>query len=209
MWRHAPLAACGAGRQTEPVIDAHSGIDPARARHGQQEKGKPMKNVVICAALAASLGLLSAGVGNASGTAGSYAGAEIVSALSISNNVGLEFGQIVPTIVIGTVTVSTAGVRSSAGGVTLGNGMVPAASSFAVTGAPSNTYAITLPTSITLAAAAGAPMVVDTFVSIPAVTGALDVTGAQTLLVGATLHVGVSQAPNPYSGTFNVTVAYN
>jgi hypothetical protein len=41
------------------------------------------------------------------------------------------------------------------------------------------------------------------------VAGTLDVTGAQTLLVGATLHVGVSQAANPYSGTFNVTVAYN
>ena len=78
-----------------------------------------------------------------------------------------------------------------------------------MTGAPSNTYAITLPTSITLAAAAGAPMVVDTFVSAPTVTGTLDITGAQTLLVGATLHVGVSQAANPYSGTFNVTVAYN
>ena len=59
-----------------------------------------MKNLAISAALVASLGLLSAGVANASGTAGSYAGAEIVSALSISNNVGLEFGQIVPTIVI-------------------------------------------------------------------------------------------------------------
>jgi uncharacterized protein DUF4402 len=168
-----------------------------------------MKNPAITAALVASLGLLSAGVANASGTAGSAAAAEIVSALSISNSVGLEFGQIVPSIVIGTVTVSTAGVRSSSGGVTLGNGMVPAPSSFAVTGAPSNTYAITLPTSITLTAAAGAPMVVDTFVSVPAVTGALDVTGAQTLLVGATIHVGVSQAANPYSGTFNVTVAYN
>jgi len=168
-----------------------------------------MKNLAITAALVASLGLLAAGAAHASGTTGSYAGAEIISALSISNNVGLEFGQIVPSVAIGTVTVSTAGVRSSLGGVTLGNGMVPTASSFAVTGAPSNTYAITLPTSITLTAAAGAPMTVDTFVSAPNVAGTLDVTGAQTLLVGATLHVGVSQASNPYSGTFNVTVAYN
>jgi hypothetical protein len=168
-----------------------------------------MKSIAIAAALVASLVLLSAGAANATGTAGGAAAAEIVSALSISNNIGLQFGQIVPSIVIGTVTISTAGVRSSLGGVTLGNGLVPAASSFAVTGAPSNTYAITLPTSITLTAAAGAPMTVDTFVSAPTVAGTLDVTGAQTLLVGATLHVGVSQVANPYSGTFNVTVAYN
>ena len=58
-------------------------------------------------------------------------------------------------------------------------------------------------------AAAGAPMTVDTFVSDPSLAGALSVAGAQTLLVGATVHVGVSQVSNPYSGTFNVTVAYN
>lgn len=168
-----------------------------------------MKTLAITVALVASLALLSVGAVNASGTAGSAAAAEIISALSISNNVGLEFGQIVPSAVIGTVTVSTAGVRTSAGGVTLGNGMVPAASSFAVTGAASNTYAVTLPTSITLTAAAGAPMTVDTFVSDPSSAGALSVAGAQTLLVGATVHVGVSQVANPYSGTFNVTVAYN
>ncbi|HXO20043.1 MAG TPA: DUF4402 domain-containing protein [Thermoanaerobaculia bacterium] len=168
-----------------------------------------MKNLAIATALVVSLGLLSAGTVHASGTAGGAAAAEIVSAISISNNTNLEFGQIVPSVVIGTVTMSTAGVRSSTGGVTLGNGVVPNASSFAVTGAPSNTYAITLPTSITLTAAAGAPMTVDTFVSDPTVAGALSVAGAQTLLVGATLHVGVSQVANPYSGTFNVTVAYN
>jgi hypothetical protein len=168
-----------------------------------------MKTAAITASLVVSLGLLSVSAVHASGTAASSASAEIISALSISNNVGLEFGQIVPTIVIGTVTIATTGVRSSAGGVTLGNGNPPNASSFAVTGAPSNTYSITLPTSITLTAAAGAPMVVDTFISDPPLTGTLSAVGAQTLLVGATLHVGVSQAANPYAGTFNVTVAYN
>jgi hypothetical protein len=52
-------------------------------------------------------------------------------------------------------------------------------------------------------------MTVDTFVSNPTLAGALDGSGAQTLLVGATVHVGVSHVANPYSGTFNVTGAYN
>jgi hypothetical protein len=168
-----------------------------------------IKTLAVTATLVVSLGLLSAGTANASGTAAAPVAAEIVSAISISNNIDLEFGQIVSSAAIGTVTMSTASVRSSSGGVTLGNGDAPNASSFAVTGAPSNTYAITLPTSITLTAAAGAPMTVDTFVSDPAVTGTLSAAGAQTLLVGATLHVGVSQVSNVYSGTFNVTVAYN
>ena len=149
--------------------------------------------------------------GNAmAATGASNADAEIVAAIAISNTVGLQFGQIAPSIAIGTVSVSTAGVRQGSGGVTLGNNTAATAASFTVSGAASNVYSITLPASTTLTAAAGAPMVVDTFVSNPAVIGGgtLSAGGTQTLLVGATLHVGVSQVPNPYTGTFNVTVAY-
>jgi hypothetical protein len=170
-------------------------------------KGNQMKTSFATAAAVIALGLLTAATVNA---ATSNASAEIVTPIAISNTVGLVFGQIAPTIAIGTVTVATNGVRTSSGGVTLGNGGTQAsASSFAVTGAALNTYTITLPTTTTLSAAAGAPMTVDTFVSLPASTGTLSALGAQTLLVGATLHVGVSQAPNPYTGTFDVTVAYN
>jgi type 1 fimbria pilin len=50
-------------------------------------------------------------------------------------------------------------------------------------------------------------MTVDTFTSNPSGTGTLS-GGAQTLNVGATLHVAGAQAAGNYTGTYNVTVAY-
>jgi hypothetical protein len=52
-------------------------------------------------------------------------------------------------------------------------------------------------------------MIVNTFVSDPATTGALDGSGNGIVLVGATLNVVTGQATGLYTGTFNVTVAYN
>jgi len=53
-------------------------------------------------------------------------------------------------------------------------------------------------------------MTVDTWTSTPTPTGVL-AAGTGTLLVGATLHAGISQAAGTYvSGTaFSVTVNYN
>jgi hypothetical protein len=166
-----------------------------------------MKNLVCVAIIAASVGIFGAGNAFAVSTASS-ANATIVASISIANTVGLNFGQIAPSAVAGTVTVATTGARTSTGGVTLANGTTPTASSFDVTGTASNTYAITLPTSVTMAGP-GVLITVDSFVSNPAGTGTLSVGGTQTLLVGATLTTGVSQAAGAYAGTFNVTVAYN
>ncbi len=154
--------------------------------------------------------LFSAGIA-AADTTSSSASAEIVSAIAITNTAGLNFGQIAPSGTAGTVTISTAGVRSSLGGVTLGNQVAVAASSFDITGAPNNTYSITLPadSTVTLTSGASPAMAVDSFISDPLTTGTLNGSGAETLLVGATLSVGVNQPNGTYTGTFNVTVAYN
>jgi len=169
-----------------------------------------MNKISILSVLGLSAALLSAGAAEAASTS-SAVSAQIVASISISNSVGLNFGQIAPTVAIGAVTVATTGIRNGTGGVTLAGGTPPTASSFQVSGAPVNTYSITLPgdTDVTLTAAAGAPMTVTGFVSDPDASGTLSGAGTDTVLVGATLNVGVSQATNPYSGTFNVTVAYN
>ena len=169
----------------------------------------PMKNFTTTLAIIATATLFSAALASAASTSSS-ANASIVSAIAITNTAPLNFGQIAPTIVIGTVSVATTGERAGLGGVTLANGSTPAAASFAVTGAANNTYTITLPASTTLTGP-GAPMTVDGFVSNPDATGTgtLSALGAQTLLVGATLHVGVSQVAGAYTGTFNVDVNYN
>jgi Domain of unknown function (DUF4402) len=162
-----------------------------------------VKKIVIASAL--SLGLLAPLTGHA---ASSTAGATIISPISISNTVGLQFGQIASSASAGTVTVDTTGSRSGTGGVTLVNGISVTAASFAVSGAPNLTYTFTLPTSTSIDLGSDS-MTVDTFVANPPSVGTLDALGADTLRVGATLHVVANQPNGAYTGTFDVTVAYN
>jgi hypothetical protein len=164
-----------------------------------------VKNLTIASALA--LLLLSAAAANAA-TTSSDTSAEILTAITLTNTIPLEFGEIAASAALGTVTVSTASVRSSTGGVTLA-GLTPAtASSFAVTGDAGDTYAITLPTSISITSGANS-MTVDTFTSSPDTAGTLSGGGTDTVLVGATLHVAASQAAGAYAGTFDLIVVYN
>ena len=59
-----------------------------------------------------------------------------------------------------------------------------------------------------LDAGSGITFLVDTVTSSPTPTGTLT-GGSETLTVGATLHVGISQVAGTYTATFIVTVAYN
>ena len=109
----------------------------------------------------------------------------------------------------GTVLMSPAGVRTPSGGVSLFNALTFGAASFAVSGNPNATYTITLPSSRLTLTGPGSGVYVDTFTSSPSPTGTLDGTGAQTLKVGATLHVPTGPTPGTYSAAFTVTLAYN
>lgn len=109
--------------------------------------------------------------------------------------------------------LTPAGIRTASAGVTLpiAAGTVSAAS-FTVQGQANYTYAITLPSSVSIYDAGNANnMTVSTFMSVPSVAGVLSASGSQRLDVGATLHVGAGQAAGNYtSGTpFSVTVNYN
>lgn len=160
----------------------------------------------------ALLGLALAGVFGAAdvlaATATSNVGASIVPAISIAKTADMEFADVVASGSAGTVVLSTAGARSVTGGATLGNGTGAAAAAFTVSGDPSSTYSISLPASATITSAPNT-MTVDTFTSSPSGTGTIGGGGTQTLTVGATLQVGASQAQGTYTGTFDVTVAYN
>ena len=129
--------------------------------------------------------------------------------LSITHHDDLTFGALVP-YAGGTVTVSPLGSRSAAGGVlpvTVGSAL-PAAGQFTITGDPDTVYSIDLPTSVILSDGTHT-MLVDGFNSSPQSTGALGPTGAQTLKVGATLHVSSAQAQGQYTGSYDVEVTYN
>lgn len=140
------------------------------------------------------------------------ANATIIAAIGISRTAHMNFGSVVAGGTLGTVVLSAGAspTRTGTGGTTLGSATSVSSAIFAVTGEPSNTYAITLPSSpVTINDGGANDMTVDTFTSSPSGTGTLDGSGAQTLYVGATLHVAANQPTGVYTGTFTVTVTYN
>jgi hypothetical protein len=86
------------------------------------------------------------------------------------------------------------------------------AASYTVTGNQSATYAITLPANGTVKISNGTPAqdmnVRDFTCSLPLRTS-LEASGNGSFTVGATLDVAGSQAAGTYTGTYDVTVAYN
>ena len=165
-----------------------------------------MRILTIATALVLSFGLLSVVPANA---ASSDANAEIVASIAIVNTGALEFGQIIAGPA-GTVMVSTASVRTSPSTTLFfANGTTPAAATFDVTGGANSTYSITLPADATVSLTGpGVAMVVNGWLSSPE-TGLLSGAGAETLSVGATLSVAAAQTVGAYTGTFDVTVAYD
>lgn len=155
----------------------------------------------------------------ATGTAA--ANATIAKPITITKTADLNFGIIVPNGTGNgslTVTVDTADSRSISGDVdgSLLGGTVSSAA-FGVSGRPNATYAITLPAApfnIT-GTNTGATMSVGAFTESTGALGGTLVVGAtpglgeDSFSVGATLTVGETQAADDYTGSLNVTVAYN
>lgn len=155
-----------------------------------------------------ALGLVLADRANAQSSATATSTASIVNGLQINKVNDLRFGFIIPTGTPGTVTVAPSGTRSATGGPAPTSGGAVGSASFDVNGTGTLHYGITLPDSISINDGSGHSMTVDSFVSTPSGTGQL-AAGYQSLVVGATLHVAAGQAYGAYTGTFDVSVAYN
>jgi len=166
-----------------------------------------MKKALVGAAIVAAVAFT--GAANAQSASATFsANARIVTPISIAKTADMNFGDVVPSGSAGTVVLTTAGSRSTTGGVNLGNGFGVTQATFTVSGQGSSTYAITLPGSANITSGANT-MSVGTFTSNPLGTGTLSAGGSDTLNLGATLSVGASQATGTYTGSFSVTVVYN
>lgn len=145
-------------------------------------------------------------------TAGATVTSTIVTPIAITNAGNMNFGNMAVSATAGTVILATNGTRTITGGVTLPAvaGTVSAAH-FAVSGTGTYTYSISLPTDDTRVSSGQNFMLVNTFISDPSSTGTLSAGGAQTVNVGATIHVGAGQAAGIYTSDspFQVTVNYN
>lgn len=148
---------------------------------------------------------------NAQGTTATddaIATARIITPITLTNTQGLAFGNIAASAALGTVTITPAGVRSNTGGVTPSAIGTYNNAIYTATGEANATYSISLPASTTITDGTN-NMTVNGFTSDPTPTGLMSGAGSQTINVGATLNVGANQASGNYSGTYNVTIAYN
>jgi Mat/Ecp fimbriae major subunit len=176
---------------------------------GNFHMNKQMFKGVIAASVAAAaiFGATSAQAAPATAAAK----AEILAAVTIAKTSDLDFGTIAAGAASGTVTVSTAGVRS---GCAAGSGLVCSgavtAAGFNLTGAANTVVSqITMPASVSLIGPAGSTAMAATLTSNVGTGVTLSATGAGTLKVGGTLTVGAAQAAGSYTVNFNVDAAYN
>ncbi len=171
-----------------------------------------MKNIVKSIAItAAVLGFANSTFAQASATAS--VSANIVTPITIVKTIDMHFGNLaVSATVAGTAIMAPGSTRSTggAGGVSLpANTGTVSAATFTVSGEPTYTYSITLPSVATITDASSHSMTVNTFTSNPSSTGVLSGGGAQTLTVGATLNVAAGQASGTYSNSTGVPVTVN
>lgn len=141
----------------------------------------------------------------------------VVTPLSFIQVDDLHFGSIIASNTAGTVTITTASVRSATNGIIV-TGTGHQAARFAGMGTQNQRVRIRItPNSITLTGP-GPAMTVDNFITGPAPTlqqiGAspnyriLPANGIFWFTVGARLSVGASQPAGTYSGTFSATLEY-
>jgi hypothetical protein len=164
--------------------------------------------IILTGVILMTITALNANAQGSSATSSATASARIITPIALSTTQNLNFGNIAASTTPGTVVISTANARTSTGGVTPSAIGAFTQAIYAASGENNATYSIQLPSSVSISDGTHT-MTVDNFVSDPGSTGTLSGTGAQTINVGATLNVAASQATGNYSGTYDVTIAYN
>jgi hypothetical protein len=140
--------------------------------------------------------------------------AEVIAALTASENNQMNFGKFSPETSGGQIVLTPEGLRMAIGDVVLGGGLGQAGR-FIINGEPNASYTIQLPTTPALLTHNGSnkTMVVDNWVSDPPADSGAGIlnNGTETVSIGATLIVGpIDNNPvGVYTGTYNLTFAYN
>jgi hypothetical protein len=128
---------------------------------------------------------------------------------------GSRFGKIVrPSSGSNVVTIGEAtGSRSlSGGGNATGLASTVSRATYSVAGEGGQTFSITVPTSFDMTRAGGSETVAVTLISTATagtLNGALGSAGSANFGVGGSFAVSNTTATGSYTGTFDVTVAYN
>jgi hypothetical protein len=174
-----------------------------------------MKNLTKLFMSAILLAGLTTGA-NAQSTATATTTATLISPISIAKDADMNFGQIAASGTAGTVVLGYANDASVFGGVSSPDGGATATTaSFIVTGAATNGFSVTIPTSIQLTDGGSNTLSVTDFTADLGAVSAL-VDGTKTIKIGATLTVPANAVAGTYTNTSTdvatglfVTVNYN
>lgn len=129
---------------------------------------------------------------------------DIIAAVQLAQNDGLDFGVVASSATAGTVALpTTSNTRTCSAGVTcVGTAL---RGRFTVSNAASGyTVGISVPASTTLTSGANTMALALT----PSMTSFASTGAAQVFFVGGTLSVGANQAAGTYTGTYNVSADY-
>lgn len=152
---------------------------------------------------------------------GTTAGAKLIVPMTLTERAPLHFGTInLLSSAPGTVILPSDNTSRSFTGGAVASSVAPLATNaaFDVAGTKNVTYALTLPSAITVTETVlgTASMTINDlkarFVGNPgadATTSVLSATGTDSFKIGGTLIVAASQIGGIYAGTFNVSVDYN
>lgn len=169
-----------------------------------------MKNLKFLTLAIAILGFSTASFAQSAQATGSV---RLLTPISIVKNLDLRFGSVLTNNAAGTVVIGHTGASVRTLGtytdITTGADGFGAAK-FTVSGTKNQKFAVTLPTTLSLAGPTGTTaLTVNTFTTDFTTGGTLDASGSKIILVGAKLTIPANQEGGVYSGEFSVTVAYN
>ncbi len=134
--------------------------------------------------------------------------AEIITALKIAKDTDLNLGTIAPkSDNTSTFIIKTDGSVDVASTATDMDATGRSAASFTITGEDGETFALTVPASVTLSGGSGADMTLTLSHNLAATSNAFT-SGSATLNVGGSLALASNQGSGTYAGTINVSVDY-
>ncbi|MDB5456508.1 MAG: hypothetical protein JWP92_2093 [Caulobacter sp.] len=170
-----------------------------------------MDRITKSALVAATLSLIAGSAfAQASATQTTTGAAKIIQPIVLTLGTGLAFGSVVrPGSGSGSVTINeTSGARVVSGGV-VGLTSTTSRAAYTVAGEGGETFSITVPSSFNLTGPSTIAVSLVSTATSGTISGSLGSAGSASFGVGGSLPVASSTPTGAYSGTFDVTVAYN
>lgn len=172
-----------------------------------------LKTVLTIAALSLAFG--GAAAAQSSSTQSTTGSATIIQPITLTKNTDLAFGKVArPSSGSNTVSVNeTSGSRTTTGG---GNAALIASTAsratYSVAGEGGQTFSISVPASFDMTRSGGSETLTVTLAGTATsgtLSGSLGSAGAASFGVGGSFPVASTTATGAYTGSFDVTVAYN